>query len=1322
MMTRQRSRQASETSGRSSSGEPTTETGAVRTGSNSASRVARRCIKWSEAEIEALKIAVEERRRTYTHGKMWEYITADLSARFVPRTKAAVYKKYYQVMGTMASSGDREESATTLAAEPNNNGLNTINPNLNTNLNSNNNNINTNLTPNNLTSETTNNFSNINNNNNNQNNLETIAETNETDETEGTNTTFNNTNTNINNQLSAPQTELETQAQSLQPLTRTSTVEPPTDDPMGNEGLVVVDPRSEAETQLAPEPIVGRETEVIKEDARKYFLDCFGQSVHNFNRRPLAKPRTLDRANLVLCESLIKRYYKQGRRVDLGRLNALVYAAGMTYQHLTSKGDTQKVAKLERIERKAYARAKGLRRDIGHLTAELQRREHKVRPTHRQKNNLATLRRQYPELTDKFQMARTLEVLKQKLSNVKAQLAQLVAGREQRILRMRFQASPSAGNIAPNFLPNQGRKEGPCREQVEQYWRSILGEAKTVGVSAEEVKDWGEAMEAAYSNLPVGEEGFAPITPSEWCLAIRKANPWKAPGPDGIQGFWWKTWGTANSALRDWLNQALRAQQTPPSWLCRGRTVLLYKSGEPSQPQNYRPITCLPSAYKIITSTLAERLQAHLALGPALPLEQRCLKRGEWGCTHTHILDNAIVLDSTRGCGQKKLAVAWIDYAKAFDSIPHSTFLWCLRRVCVPKALIHLLSRFMAHWQTTFVWKNGSKMLRSANVRVRNGLLQGDSLSPLAFCLCISPISYALNKSIPRIRTAGANSGTALELNHQFYMDDLKIYARSTESLDSAIDKVQVVSRSIGLEINPRKCARAYFRLQPNAATSNDSSIPVLVGDEVYKYLGIAQLIHRCGAATLGGVQQRFLGVVDQIMSSRLSVGQKVKAYNTIAVPIMRYYYQNSSGGRTRFEAARHEAAVLDTRVRRKMVQHKMRYHCGSRDIVYLPRAEGGVGLKSLEETFLESALNVYAYLALGTGWGLEAALTVFSVLRRRGKRTPVSDMEYVCSGLGITPPVYDPVTGRVTLHGTEYESHSALSRTLITTLRSTRRSKHLFNFLALHRAGRVRKAEDLDWKASCLWVKSGRVGAIVERTARGVMEGNLLQTNGHRICRACRLAPETVQHIVNGCSHWALTLYMLRHNAVLRVIYNLLCKKFDLPLPESPTLPPVLENEKVKLVWDVPMLTRSQIYHNRPDMVVFDKQKRLITVIEGRVAWYTGITRQLREKTYRYTINSTQSRPPGRDSAEPGLRCYRNLVGELSTKYRQKVNFLPIVIGEAGEIEKSLNRRLRDFLGETSDPAAVIERMSRAAVYGTHRIVRTHLALEPVEAPAEAD
>ena len=104
-----------------------------------------------------------------------------------------------------------------------------------------------------------------------------------------------------------------------------------------------------------------------------------------------------------------------------------------------------------------------------------------------------------------------------------------------------------------------------------------------------------------------------------------------------------------------------------PKWFTEEVTYLLPKSNETNVPKNYRPITYLPTMYKILISIITERTYRFLHNNNILPTEQKGSKKGSYGCKD-QLLIRKMLLENSR-CSCKNLSTAWIDYRKTFDSV-----------------------------------------------------------------------------------------------------------------------------------------------------------------------------------------------------------------------------------------------------------------------------------------------------------------------------------------------------------------------------------------------------------------------------------------------------------------------------------------------------------------------------------------------------------------------------------------------------------------------------------------------------------------------------
>ena len=77
--------------------------------------------------------------------------------------------------------------------------------------------------------------------------------------------------------------------------------------------------------------------------------------------------------------------------------------------------------------------------------------------------------------------------------------------------------------------------------------------------------------------------------------------------------------------------------------------------------------------------------------------EQAAGKRNSWGCTD-QLLINKMIYEEVKE-NRRNLTIVWLDYKKAFDSIPHSWIVESLKLARVPDK-INAISVLMTKWKT----------------------------------------------------------------------------------------------------------------------------------------------------------------------------------------------------------------------------------------------------------------------------------------------------------------------------------------------------------------------------------------------------------------------------------------------------------------------------------------------------------------------------------------------------------------------------------------------------------------------------------------------
>jgi len=70
-----------------------------------------------------------------------------------------------------------------------------------------------------------------------------------------------------------------------------------------------------------------------------------------------------------------------------------------------------------------------------------------------------------------------------------------------------------------------------------------------------------------------------------------------------------------------------------------------------------------------------------------------------------------------------------------------------------------------------------NELIETEDIKIQCGIYQGDSLSPLLFCICLIPLTEQLN----RLNTGYEEHITKTKTSHLLYMDDLKLIAKSEE-------------------------------------------------------------------------------------------------------------------------------------------------------------------------------------------------------------------------------------------------------------------------------------------------------------------------------------------------------------------------------------------------------------------------------------------------------------------------------------------------------------------------------------------------------------
>ena len=965
-------------------------------------------------------------------------------------------------------------------------------------------------------------------------------------------------------------------------------------------------------------------------------------------RRPKCRGIRIDAELLLgvdeaICELM-------GDSESLWKLNCLVYAGAVVVERRVKRDPPLPGASLDR--RRIWIRH--LRRVIGWLESEVRRRRTGVALTPRQRHNLRALTKIFGDLASMRKLRATLEHQKSLLKVKVMQLRRIMGQRKRQMLNRQYRM------LGPKSLDHHRQRDDrnatrPSREALTEFWNSVIGVTGDFNPEDPLVRSWERDMDVPPSEA--SDDEWNDMWETAWRKSMKKARSWKAPGNDGICAFWWKSFPRAANILRKLVGRIVDRKEDVPDWLVRGRTVLIPKEGCEGKPEQYRPITCLNTAYKLLTSSLANVLQDHSDEHELIPPEQRALRRGRRGCLDALMVDFMVGQEAQlRG---RNLSVAWIDYQKAYDRVPHGWLERVLRVVRAPVKVRHCISSLIQHWTSEFSVGCGQDAVR-VEMRYRRGLFQGDSLSPLLFCLCLAPLSHAL-RALDGYRSESIGG----PITHQLFMDDLKVYASGQTAVEKTLDTVDRVSSAIGMRLGLRKCAVAH--MVKRKVKSADYVLPegrTIASFEnggVYKYLGVEQLFRPALAAVKQRVSRTYLKRLRKIWGSELNAKNKVNATNVWAVSVFRYFFF--------LKWSRRDLDALDRKTRAILRQNKSHQYGAAVERLYLPRHMGGRGLQSLRQVWEREMISLVAYLTASDDPLLQAVVIHQQYLLRRGKYSILREARQVAEQLtGVA------LTDRGLWHDDAVLRPSRavgmLKKAQYNTLRERlgRKTIHGKFFLQCQTDG-------WDEQGSHLWLQKGKLTSVSEGLILAAQDG-VVHTKAYQArvmrkpidqqCRVCGKEAETLGHLLSSCEPMKWTLYKARHDRVLYQIVLLLSDVYKIPFPESMRWTVtgwsgvgVLEGNGVKLKVDMCSPTDRALHERRPDLVAFFSETRQVVVMDVACAWDPLIREREDEK-----------------------KCkYQELAADLAVQNPGwQVSVVPIVVGDLGSMA-----RLREELTDTN-------------------------------------
>ena len=177
-------------------------------------------------------------------------------------------------------------------------------------------------------------------------------------------------------------------------------------------------------------------------------------------------------------------------------------------------------------------------------------------------------------------------------------------------------------------------------------------------------------------------------------------------------------------------------------------------------------------------------------------------------------------------------------------------------------------------------------------------------------------------------------------------MDDLKLFSKSKNQIDSLIQTVHIFSEDIGMQFEIKKCGVLIMERRKGIKTDGirlpDGQHMKDIDETGYTYLGILETDKIKKKEMKEKFSKEYLRRLRLMLSSKLSGRNKIMAINTWAASVMKYSAEILKWKTDGLKS-------LDRRTRKFMTMHGALYSKSDIGRVYLSRQMGGKGLISCE-------------------------------------------------------------------------------------------------------------------------------------------------------------------------------------------------------------------------------------------------------------------------------------------------------------------------------------------------------------------------------------
>ena len=348
--------------------------------------------------------------------------------------------------------------------------------------------------------------------------------------------------------------------------------------------------------------------------------------------------------------------------------------------------------------------------------------------------------------------------------------------------------------VEKNGAENEIRSQKDIEKELCNFYKNLY-KCKDDKIEIENISDFlGNDASCNKLDQQAAESLEKEISSDELLAVLKKTNSSSAPGSTGFNYAFYKFfWRNLGGFITNAAKFSFESGNLPKSQ--RYGIITLLPKGKKDQRylKNWRPLTMLNCIYKLISGTIANRINEKLHL--IIHNEQSGFVRGRF--IGEAIRSTYDTLEWAKK-NKKKGLILLIDFFKAFDCINFKFIIKTLRYFGFKENIIKWISIILKDFSASVNHAGNISMIFD----ILSGCRQGDPLSPVIFIMAIEILCIKLRQD----KKLKGFSIENLEMMLSLYADDCTIYLEyDGDNLRHCLKIMKDFHRLSGLEMQVEK-------------------------------------------------------------------------------------------------------------------------------------------------------------------------------------------------------------------------------------------------------------------------------------------------------------------------------------------------------------------------------------------------------------------------------------------------------------------------------------------------------------------------------------